>query len=286
MLFRNPKAKMFKMKSPRSVAEEYWKRFRIRLKDDDAVRGIARAGDLVARTLDVVADFLKPGVTTDAINTLVHRYTLDHGATPAPLNYRGFPKSVCVSVNEVICHGIPDSRVLVEGDIVNVDVTSILDGWFADANRTYLIGEVSPEARRLVTVTAQCLARGMDAVKPGATLGDVGYAIQTHAEGAGYSVVRELVGHGVGHAFHEQPQVNHVGRPGQGIPLVPGMVFTIEPMINAGAKTTRRLDDGWTVVTSDGSLSAQFEQTVLVTNNGVRSLTPYELPVGTDDTGC
>lgn len=278
MLFRNTKARMAKRKPARSLAEEYWKRFRIRLKDADAVTGIARAGELVARTLDVVAGFLRPGVSTDDVNTLVHRYTLDHGAIPAPLNYRGFPKSVCVSVNEVICHGIPDARVLQDGDIVNVDVTSILDGWFADANRTFLIGDVGPDARRLVAVTAECLARGMEAVRPGATLGDVGYAIQSHAEGNGYSVVRELVGHGVGYAFHEQPQVNHVGRPGLGIPLVPGMVFTIEPMINMGGMATKRLDDGWTVVTADGSLSAQFEQTVLVTNDGVRSLTPYALP--------
>ncbi len=277
MLFRNSKFRLNRRALSSSLAEEYWKRYRIKLKDKSAVEGIARAGDLVVRTLDMIGAHIAPGITTDALNNLVHDFTLEHGATPAPLGYRGFPKSTCVSVNDEICHGIPGPRELREGDIVNVDVTSIKDGWFADANRTFFVGEVSAEARRLVEVTAQCLARGIAAVRPGATLGDVGYAIQTHAEGAGYSVVRELVGHGVGHAFHEQPQVNHTGRPGLGIVLVPGMVFTIEPMINQGGLAINRLDDGWTVVTADGSLSAQFEQTLLVTEKGSRSLTPYPL---------
>ena len=277
MFFRNPKARLNRRNLSPSLEAEYWKRYRIRLKDRDAVAGIARAGDLVVRTLDMVRDALRAGMTTEDVNTLVHEYTLEHGAVPAPLNYRGFPKSVCVSVNDEICHGIPGPRILADGDIVNVDVTSILGGWYADANRTFMIGEPSPEARRLVEVTTQCLARGIEAVRPGNTLGDVGFAIQSHAEAAGFSVVRELVGHGVGHAFHEQPQVNHTGRPGLGIVLVPGMVFTIEPMINHGGMAIRRLDDGWTVVTADGSLSAQFEQTVLVTETGARSLTPYQL---------
>ena len=277
MFFRNPKARLNRRNLSPSLEAEYWKRYRIRLKDRDAVAGIARAGDLVVRTLDMVRDALRAGMTTEDVNTLVHEYTLEHGAVPAPLNYRGFPKSVCVSVNDEICHGIPGPRILADGDIVNVDVTSILGGWYADANRTFMIGEPSPEARRLVEVTTQCLARGIEAVRPGNTLGDVGFAIQSHAEAAGFSVVRELVGHGVGHAFHEQPQVNHTGRPGLGIVLVPGMVFTIEPMINHGGMAIRRLDDGWTVVTADGSLSAQFEQTVLVTETGARSLTPYPL---------
>jgi methionyl aminopeptidase len=277
MLFRNAKARLNRRNLSPSVEAEYWKRYRIRLKDKNAVDGIARAGDLVVRTLEMIREHIRPGVTTEALNALVHDFTLAHGAVPAPLGYRGFPKSVCVSVNDEICHGIPGPRVLAEGDIVNVDVTSILDGWFADANRTFPVGQIEPAARRLVQVTAECLARGMAAVRPGATLGDVGFAIQSHAEASGYSVVRELVGHGVGHAFHEQPQVNHTGRPGLGIVLVPGMVFTIEPMINQGGLGIRRLDDGWTVVTDDGSLSAQFEQTVLVTADGVRSLTPYPL---------
>lgn len=277
MLFRNSKLRLNRRSLSASVAEEYWKRYRIKLKDKAAVDGIAKAGELVVRTLDMIGGHIAPGITTDALNTLVHDFTLEHGAVPAPLGYRGFPKSTCVSINDEICHGIPGPRELREGDIVNVDVTSIRNGWFADANRTFFVGEVSTEAARLVEVTAQCLARGIAAVRPGATLGDVGFAIQSHAEGAGYSVVRELVGHGVGHAFHEQPQVNHTGRPGLGIVLVPGMVFTIEPMINQGGLAINRLDDGWTVVTADGSLSAQFEQTVVVTEKGVRSLTPYPL---------
>ena len=273
MLFRHAKKKTIRRKSSASVAEEYWKRYRIRLKDAEAVRGIARAGQLVVQTLEMAAGHIRPGVSTKELNTLVHEFTLTHGAVPAPLDYHGFPKSVCVSVNNEVCHGIPGPRQLAEGDIVNIDVTSILDGWFADANRTFLVGKTDPEAERLVDVTRQCLALGISAVRPGATLGDVGHAIQTHAENAGFSVVRELVGHGVGHAFHEQPQVPHTGRPGQGIVLVPGMVFTIEPMINAGGWPTKRLDDGWTVVTANGSLSAQFEQTVLITNKDIRSLT-------------
>ena len=277
MLFRNAKARLNRRNLSASVAEEYWKRYRIRIKDKEAVDGIARAGDLVVRTLDMIANHVRAGATTDDLNTLIHEFTLEHGAVPAPLGYRGFPKSACVSVNDEICHGIPGPRELRDGDIVNVDVTSIVDGWFADANRTYLVGEVSPEAKRLVDVTRQCLQRAIALVRPGATLGDIGHAIQSHAEGAGYSVVRELVGHGVGHAFHEQPQVNHTGRPGLGVVLVPGMVFTIEPMINQGEMSIKRLADEWTVVTADGSLSAQFEQTVLVTEKGVRSLTPYPL---------
>ena len=277
MLFRNAKARLNRRSLSASVAEEYWKRYRIRIKDKEAVDGIARAGDLVVRTLDMITNHVRAGATTDDLNTLIHEFTLEHGAVPAPLGYRGFPKSACVSVNDEVCHGIPGPRKLRDGDIVNVDVTSIVDGWFADANRTYLVGEVSPEAKRLVDVTRQCLQRAIALVRPGATLGDIGHAIQSHAEGAGYSVVRELVGHGVGHAFHEQPQVNHTGRPGLGVVLVPGMVFTIEPMINQGEMSIKRLADEWTVVTADGSLSAQFEQTVLVTEKGVRSLTPYSL---------
>jgi methionyl aminopeptidase len=216
-------------------------------------------------------------VTTDEINTMVHDYTIKHGAIPAPLNYRGFPKSVCVSINEVICHGIPGNRAFKDGDIVNVDVTSILDGYYADASKTFFVGSPGADATKIVNVSRQCLAEGMSVVKPGNTVGDIGFAVQAYAEGQGCSVVREFVGHGVGVDFHEPPQIPHYGRPGAGVRLVPGMVFTIEPMINLGRKELMILDDGWTAVTRDGSLSAQFEQTLLVTDTGVESLTPYPL---------
>ncbi len=254
----------------------YARKYGIRLKNAEDVEAIRRAGRLAIETLDLVETRLRPGMITDEINTLVHEFTLSHGATPAPLNYRGFPKSVCVSVNEVICHGIPGERVLNPGDIVNVDVTPILNGYYADANKTFFIGEPGPEARKIVTVARQCLKSGMQMVKPGNTTGDIGWAIQSHAEGQGCSVVREFVGHGVGFDFHEPPQIFHYGRRGEGVVLVPGMVFTIEPMINLGRRHLTVLDDNWTAVTRDGSLSAQFEQTVLVTEDGMQSLTPFD----------
>ncbi len=235
------------------------------------------AGRLVIDTLDMVAPHIRPGVTTDEINTLVHDFTIQNGATPAPLNYRGYPKSVCLSVNEVICHGIPGDRVIEDGDIINVDVTSILNHYYADASKTFFVGTPDDGARKIVETARQCLAKGMAAVKPGNTIGDIGSAIQSHAEGQGCSVVREFVGHGVGIEFHEAPQIPHYGTPGSGYLLVPGMVFTIEPMINLGKKELVILDDGWTAVTKDGSLSAQFEQTILVTETGFESLTPYSL---------
>ncbi|GAB6906764.1 methionine aminopeptidase [Desulfosarcina cetonica] len=256
---------------------QYAKRHRIQLKTPDQIEGIRKAGQLVIETLDLVESEIKPGIKTDAINTLVHEFTIQHGARPAPLNYRGFPKSVCVSINEVICHGIPGDRIIRDGDIVNVDVTSILDGYYADANKTFLVGSPSAEARKLVNVTRQCLAEGMAMVKPGHTVGDIGHAIQIYAEAQGCSVVREFVGHGVGIDFHEAPQIPHYGAPGTGIRLIPGMTFTIEPMINLGRKELVILDDGWTAVTRDGSLSAQFEQTLVVTETGMESLTPYAL---------
>ena len=259
------------------LAETYQRKYGIRLKTKSEIEGIRKAGQLVLETLDLVEAKIAPGVITDEINTLVHEYTLKKGAAPAPLNYRGFPKSVCVSVNEVICHGIPGKRIIKDGDIVNVDVTSILNGNYADANKTFFAGHPNPEARKIVAVARECLRRGMAAVKPGNTLGDIGWNIQTYAEAQGCSVVREFVGHGVGLDFHEAPQIPHFGHKGAGIPLVPGMVFTIEPMINLGRKELKVLEDNWTAVTRDGSLSAQFEQTVLVTENGYESLTPYEL---------
>ena len=259
------------------VKERYFRQYKIRLKNPQDVEHIRRAGRLAVATLEMVAAALRPGMATEAINTLVHEFTVAHGARPAPLNYRGFPKSVCVSVNDEICHGIPGERVLEAGDIVNVDVTPILDGYYADANQTFFVGAPGPEAIKIVAVARECLRRGMAAVRPGATTGDIGWAIQDHAESQGCSVVREFVGHGVGFDFHEPPQILHYGKPGSGVTLVPGMVFTIEPMINLGRRELYILDNQWTAVTEDGSLSAQFEQTCLVTVEGVESLTPYPL---------
>lgn len=257
------------------VKQLYERKYGIRLKEAADAEAIRRAGRLVVQALELAEKMIRPGIKTDEINTLVHEFTIQHEAVPAPLNYRGFPKSVCVSVNEVICHGIPGDRVLQEGDIVNVDVTTILNGYYADANRTFFVGEPSAEAEKIVTVAYESLRIGMSMVRPGNTVGDIGWAIQQYAEGAGCSVVREFLGHGVGFAFHEPPQVPHYGRKGEGIKLVPGMVFTVEPMINLGGRELLILDDGWTAVTRDGSLSAQFEQTVLVTESGCESLTPF-----------
>ena len=256
---------------------QYAKKHRIQIKTPEQIEGIRRAGQLVIETLDLVVPHIRPGVTTDEINTMVHDFTIRHGAIPAPLNYRGFPKSVCVSINEVICHGIPGDRPFKDGDIVNVDVTSILNSYYADASKTFFVGTPGADAQKIVNVSRQCLAEGMAAVMPGNTVGDIGYAIQSYAEGQGCSVVREFVGHGVGVDFHEAPQIPHYGKPGLGVRLVPGMVFTIEPMINLGKKELVVLDDGWTAVTKDGSLSAKFEQTLMFTESGVESLTPYPL---------
>ncbi|MFZ1982896.1 MAG: type I methionyl aminopeptidase [Desulfatitalea sp.] len=250
---------------------------KIRLKSTLDIEGIRRAGQLVVATLDLVESRLVPGITTEAINGWVHEFTLQHNATPAPLNYRGYPKSVCTSVNEEICHGIPGPRVLREGDIVNIDVTTILDGYYADANKTYFIGAPGPDALKIVDVARQSLKEGIAMVRPGNTVGDIGWAIQTYAEGQGCSVVRDFVGHGVGFEFHEPPQIAHFGQRGEGVHMVPGMVFTIEPMINLGGYELIVLEDQWTAVTKDRSLSAQFEQTILVTEQGWESLTPYPL---------
>ncbi len=259
------------------LKEKYLQNYKIQLKEKEDIEAIRRAGRLALDTLRLVEEHLRPGMITDEINTLVHDFTIKHGAIPAPLNYRGFPKSVCVSVNEVICHGIPGDRVLKEGDIVNVDVTPILNGYYADTSKTYFLGKPGADALTLVKVTSECLKVGIDMVHPGNRIGDIGWAIQQHAENNGCSVVREFVGHGVGLDFHEAPQIPHYGQQGKGIVLVPGMVFTIEPMINLGEKGLHVLADNWTAVTNDGSLSAQFEQTILVTENGFESLTPYDL---------
>jgi len=261
---------------PENLKALYAEKYRIRLKEAADIEGIRSAGRLTLDTLDLVESEMRPGITTDDINTLVHEFTIKHGAVPAPLNYRGFPKSVCVSVNEVICHGIPGEQVLNDGDIVNVDITSILNGYYADVNKTFFVGTPGPEAKKIVRVAKKCLNNGMSMVKPGNTLGHIGWAIQKHAESQGCSVVREFVGHGVGFDFHEPPQVPHFGRKEEGISLIPGMVFTIEPMINLGKKELVILKDKWTAVTKDRSLSAQFEQTILVTDHGFESLTPYD----------
>lgn len=260
-----------------NMKEIYFKRHRIRIKEKRQREGIRKAGKLVIATLDLVESKLRPGMKTDEINTLVHEFTIKNNAISAPLNYRGFPKSVCVSINEVICHGIPGERVIQDGDIVNVDVTPILNGYYADASKTFFIGKPGRDAQKIVHVARESLKRGMSMVRPGNTVGDIGWAIQRYAEGEGCSVVREFVGHGVGLDFHEPPQIPHYGRKGEGIVLVPNMVFTIEPMINLGDRSLRVLEDNWTVVTADGSLSAQFEQTILVTETGYESLTPYDL---------
>lgn len=260
-----------------NVEAYYKKRYGIRLKKAEDIEKIRKAGDLVVETHNRVKEMIKPGITSDEINAFVHEFTIKNGAKPAPLNYRGYPKSVCLSVNDVICHGIPGDWSLEDGDIINVDITSILDGFYADANQTHYVGTPSREAIKIVEVARESLKQGLSAIKPGNTIGDIGHAIQTYAEGQGCSVVRDFIGHGVGYDFHEDPQVPHFGRKGHGIPLVPGMVFTVEPMINLGGPELYILEDKWTAVTSDGSLSAQFEETIVVTEEGFESLTPLGL---------
>ena len=260
-----------------TLKNAYYKRYKIRLKHGKDIEGIRTAGCLVVKTLDMAEKNIQPGTTTDDINTLIHDYTIEHHAIPAPLNYKGFPKSMCASVNEVICHGIPGDRVLRDGDIINIDVTSILDGYYADANKTFFVGTPGPDAIKIVRVARESLRAGLSMIKPGNHIGDIGYAIQQYAENQGCSVVREFVGHGLGFEFHEPPQVPHFGQRGEGVALVPGMVFTIEPMINLGQYKLIILEDQWTAITADGSLSAQFEQTLHVTEDGYESLTPYDL---------
>ena len=234
---------------------------------------------LAADTLLKVGDLIAPGITTDDINTFVHRDTLEKGAIPAPLNYRGFPKSVCTSVNNVICHGIPGKQVLTDGDIINVDVTHIYKGFHGDTSATFYVGTPSEEAKKVTEIARKCLELGIAEVKPGNRLGDIGAAIQEFAEGQKHSVVRDFVGHGIGRKFHEEPQVKHYGRRGTKTRLRPGMIFTIEPMINVGDYEMEILDDDWTAVTLDGSLSAQFEHTLLVTDDGVEVLTARDRPL-------
>ncbi len=232
------------------------------------------AGKLAAEVLDMIAPHVQPGVTTLELDRICHDYIVnEQDAIPAPLNYRGFPRSICTSVNQVVCHGIPGEKRLKKGDIVNIDITVIKDGFHGDTSKMFCIGQPSVLAKRLIEVTQQALWIGINQVKPGRRLGDIGHAIQTHVESYNYSIVREYCGHGIGREFHEDPQVLHYGQPGTGIELQPGMCFTIEPMVNAGKQQVKLKPDGWTVVTKDRSLSAQFEHTILVKDNGFEVLT-------------
>jgi len=245
----------------------------IKLHDAAAFDGMRRAGRLAAEILDALAPMVQPGVTTGQIDDVVRQMTLDGGAVPATLGYRGYAHSCCTSLNNVICHGIPGDKVLRDGDIINIDVTPLLDGWHGDSSRMYLVGDVPLKARRLVDVTYECLMIGIEQAKPGKRLGDIGAAIQHHAEKQRYSVVREFCGHGLGRLFHDAPEVIHAARAGTGPELRPGMFFTIEPMVNAGRPEVKVLDDGWTAVTRDRSLSAQFEHMVGVTETGCEIFT-------------
>ncbi|MFZ9296746.1 MAG: type I methionyl aminopeptidase [Hylemonella sp.] len=251
----------------------------ITYKDEAGIAGMRLAGRLASEVLDYLAPHVKPGITTNELDMLAHGYIVDvQGAIPAPLNYapsgyNPYPKSICTSVNHQVCHGIPNDKALKKGDIVNIDITVIKDGWHGDTSRMFQVGATSIAARRLCAMTYEAMWHGIARVRPGARLGDIGHAIQKFAEGHGFSVVREFCGHGIGRGFHEEPQVLHYGQPGIGVELLPGMTFTIEPMINAGKRDIKELGDGWTIVTKDHSLSAQWEHTVLVTHEGYEVLT-------------
>ncbi len=236
--------------------------------------GMRAAGRLAAEVLDHITDFVKPGVSTEELDRICHEMIVDRGAVPACLGYRGFPKTICTSVNHVVCHGIPTpDKILENGDIINIDVTVILDGWHGDTSRMYWVGDVGVKARKLIDVTYEAMMRGIAAVKPGAKLGDIGHAIQSFAEAQRFSVVRDFCGHGVGTIFHDAPSVLHYGRPNTGLTLKEGMFFTVEPMINAGRFEVKILSDGWTAVTKDRSLSAQFEHTIGITADGYEIFT-------------
>ncbi len=252
----------------------------IKLHGPEAFAGMRRAGQLVANCLDMLIGEVRPGVATEEIDRLVMDYAFDHDALPATLMYRGYKKATCTSVNHVVCHGIPGEKPLKEGDIVNIDVTLILDGWHGDSSRMYTVGPIPRRAERLIDVTYEAMMRGIAVIKPGATTGDIGAAIQTYVEAQHMSVVRDFCGHGLGRLFHDEPNIVHVGRPGEGIVLRPGMFFTVEPMINLGRPHVKVLSDGWTAVTRDRSLSAQFEHSIGVTQNGVEIFTPS--PKGLD----
>jgi methionyl aminopeptidase len=246
----------------------------IELHGPEDFAAMRKAGRLAAEVLDFITPYVVPGARTGDLDDLCDKFTRDHGATSAPLGYRGYPKATCISPNHIVCHGIPGDKRLEEGDIANIDITVLLDGWHGDTSRMFVLGDkVGVKARRLVDVTYECLMLGVGAVKPGGKFGDIGHAIQAHAEAAGFSVVRDFCGHGVGRVFHTAPSVLHYGNAGEGAELKPGMIFTIEPMINAGKYQTKILSDGWTAVTKDKSLSAQFEHTIGVTESGVEIFT-------------
>jgi len=245
----------------------------IKLYGPEGFEGMRRAGQLTARALDAVAEMVGPGVSTEAIDQLIFQFAMDHGAYPATLNYRGYRYSVCTSINHVVCHGMPNPRPLREGDIVNVDVTLVLDGWYGDSSRMFAIGAIPRRAERLLEVTYESMMRGIAAIRPGGHVGDIGAAIQDYVEPQHMSVVRDFCGHGVGQVFHDEPNIVHVGRRGEGPKLMPGMIFTVEPMINLGRPHVKVLSDGWTAVTRDRSLSAQFEHAVGVTETGVEIFT-------------
>ncbi|NHN85338.1 type I methionyl aminopeptidase [Acetobacter musti] len=243
------------------------------LYDEADFVGLRAAGRLAAMTLDMISDYVRPGVTTGELDAVIHKFMTDHDSVPATLNYRGYPKSSCISLNHVVCHGIPGERVLADGDILNIDVTCILNGWYGDSSRMYTVGNVPIKARKLIDVTYDCMMAGISVVRPGATLGDIGFAIQKLAEANRFSVVRDFCGHGIGRTFHAPPNILHYGKRGEGMVLKAGMVFTIEPMINIGKPDVKILDDGWTAVTRDRSLTAQFEHMLAVTETGYEIFT-------------
>jgi methionyl aminopeptidase len=251
----------------------------IKLHGPEAFAGMRAAGRLVADCLDLLVDEVKPGVPTEKLDKFVFEFAMDHGALPATLMYRGYKKSICTSINHVVCHGIPGEKPLKEGDIVNIDVTLILNGWHGDSSRMFAVGEIPRRAERLIDVTYEAMMRGIKAIRPGGTTGDIGHAIQSYVEAQHMSVVRDFCGHGLGRLFHDEPNIVHVGRAGEGTVLRPGMFFTVEPMINLGRPHVKVLSDGWTAVTRDRSLSAQFEHTVGVTDKGVEifTLSPKKL---------
>ena len=247
----------------------------VELRTPDQIAKMRVAGRLAAEVLELIGEYVVPGVTTEELDRICHEHIVNvQKSIPACLGYRGFPKSVCTSVNQVVCHGIPaDKKILKNGDIINIDVTVIKDGWYGDTSKMYQVGTVASHAERLIKVSQECMYKGIEIVRPGVRLGDIGHAIQTHAEANYYSVVRDYCGHGIGPEFHQEPQILHYGRPGTGLELLEGMTFTIEPMINAGKHQTKLKRDGWTVETLDGRLSSQWEHTMLVTADGVEVFT-------------